>query len=631
MKILIIKVGALGDVVRTSFIAQALKDKYRVNDAEIYWITDRKALPFFINNPYIDYVFTNENKKELKSTFFDLVINLEEDEENCKFSSSIKHEKFIGAFMNNQSKIDYTQESKYWFDMSMISKLGGKIADKLKAGNKKTHRQILGEIINVNWRKYDPFFRLTEYQRKMAKDFLRRHTISRSEIVIGINSGGADRWPKSLPVKKTAELINSLYGKYKARLVLFGGSNEIERNKKILELVKAPIIDTGCGNDLIEFPALLSICNIIISTDSLGLHIALALKRRTIALIGPTSFYEIDMYGIGEKMTSDSQCISCYKKECKSMNIIDIKKIVKLTDRLLKQKITLLITAYKEPNIGKAIESALGQNTHYQYDIIVSAPDGETISIAQTYAKKDKRLKIIKDPGKGKSYALNLLLKSIKSDIVILTDGDVWISNTAVEEICNLFLNPEVGVVGGKPVPRESKVIKYGYWANFLFESAHRMRKESFERNKFLECSAYLFAFRKNKLHQIPLDVAEDAVIPYYFWEKGYKIGYAEKAEVYLKNAENWKDWIKQKIRTGKAHETLYKYVDIETTPRAKTFLNEARGITWFLEYPKNFQETIWTIELIFARIYMWFRVFYDSRIKNKPYTDAWERVESTK
>jgi ADP-heptose:LPS heptosyltransferase len=29
MKILIIKTGALGDVVRTSFIAQALKEKYK--------------------------------------------------------------------------------------------------------------------------------------------------------------------------------------------------------------------------------------------------------------------------------------------------------------------------------------------------------------------------------------------------------------------------------------------------------------------------------------------------------------------------------------------------------------------------------------------------------------------------
>ena len=213
----------------------------------------------------------------------------------------------------------------------------------------------------------------------------------------------------------------------------------------------------------------------------------------------------------------------------------------------------------------------------------------------------------------------------------MLTDGDVYISDNAVEEISNLFLNPQIGCASGRPVPIEIKKTKYGYWANFLFDSAHRLRKTAFESNSFLECSAYFFAFRKNKIKQIPLDVAEDTVIPYYLWEKGYKIGYAENALVYVKNPANWKDWIEQKTRTSKSHETLYKYVDIKTNPRIKTFKTEAKGVFWALEYPKNIKEWYWTKLLIFARLYMWLRVFYDTKIKQKHYGDAWERVESTK
>ncbi len=294
--------------------------------------------------------------------------------------------------------------------------------------------------------------------------------------------------------------------------------------------------------------------------------------------------------------------------------------------------ISIIITAFKEPEtIRKSIESALNQKTNYKYEILVSAPDEETLNIAKKYEKKDKRLKVFQDPGKGKSYALNLIFQKIKTDILILTDGDVIMSNNSVDEIANLFLNPEIGCVAGRPISIEDQKTKYGFWANFLFNAAHKLRKQSFKSNSFIECSGYLFAFRKNKIKQIPLDVAEDAVIPYMFWEKGYKIGYAENAKVYVKNVDNWNDWIKQKTRTSKAHETLHKYVDIKSTPRIKSFKTETKGIFDVLKYPKTPKEVFWTFQLILARLYMWISVFKDTKLKNKHYEDAWERAESTK
>jgi len=628
MNILIIKVGALGDVVRTSFIAQALKDKYRENNPKITWVTDEKAKPLFINNPYVNELISKENKKNISNRSWDLVINLEEDEENCRFVSSLNYHEFIGFFWKGE-KVLPTSTMQEWYNMSALGKKPEN--DILKKKNKKSHRQILGEILNINWKKYEPFLRLNENQRQIAKNFLRIHNIRKDEFVIGINTGSADRWPKQLSIKKTSELIEKIHKKFNAKILLFGGPNEIERNQEIIQETKAPIISTGCGNDLVEFPALISTCSLFITSDSLGLHIALALKRSTICLLGPTSNAEIDMYSLGEKVIADSTCLCCYKKDCKSMERIKIEEIVKCVDKIRKQKITLVITAFKEPKIAEAINSALNQKTKLDYEVIVSAPDQETLSIAEKLSKKDKRLKIFKDPGKGKSYALNLIFEKFNTDILILTDGDVTISNNSVEEITNQFLDPEVGCVTGHPIPLEDGSSKYGYWANFLFEAAHQMRKNSYEKNNFLECSGYLFAFRKKFISEIPLDVAEDTVIPYYFWEKGFRISYAENANVCVKNVDNWKDWIKQKTRTSKAHETLNKYVDIKTTPRVKNFKTESRGITQLLSYPKNISEYWWSAELVFARLYMWIKVFYDTKFKQKNYNDAWERVESTK
>jgi cellulose synthase/poly-beta-1,6-N-acetylglucosamine synthase-like glycosyltransferase len=157
------------------------------------------------------------------------------------------------------------------------------------------------------------------------------------------------------------------------------------------------------------------------------------------------------------------------------------------------------------------------------------------------------------------------------------------------------------------------------------------LRKLAFETGSFLECSGYLFAFRGDGSIKIPLDTAEDTVIPYYFWEKGYTIGYAENARVYVKNVNNWKDWVKQKVRTAKAHETLEKYVDIKTTPRVKSFRTELQGIFSLISYPQNFIEAYWSFLLAFSRLYMWLIVFYNSKLKKINFIDNWERIESTK
>ena len=450
-------------------------------------------------------------------------------------------------------------------------------------------------------------------------------------MVVGLVIGGADRWPKSLPIDLSAKLAEKIYKKFKCRIILFGGPNEMDRNKEIISSSNAPIIDAGTGNDLVDFPALINVCNYIISTDSLGLHVSLALKKKTICLIGPTLKNEIDTFEHGKVLVSNSNCIGCLKKDCKSMEKISITEIIKVLEELSNNSIAIIITSFKEPKIERAIQAILNQKINYDFKIIVVTPDEETINIVNEYSKKTKKVFLFKDPGKGKSFALNLLLKELKENILILTDGDVYLDENSINEIIKLFKDSSTGCVTGRPITEESKNNKYGYWANFLYEEAHKMRKKSFLNHDFIECSGYLFAFRNNVIDSFPLDTAEDTVIPYYFWERGYRIGYAENAKVFVKNVDNWEDWIKQKVRTSLAHENLGDYVDIEITPRNKTFYNEAKGIFDLFDYHKNFKEFLWGVNLLFARLFMWTNVFFNYKLKRKKHYDIWERINSTK
>ena len=294
--------------------------------------------------------------------------------------------------------------------------------------------------------------------------------------------------------------------------------------------------------------------------------------------------------------------------------------------------ISIVITAFQEPKtIERAIESITMQKIREDYELIVAAPDKETLLVAKKNADKNHRIKLYKDPGKGKGYALNSLLKKVSGDIIILTDGDVYVSGNSINQILDGFKDKRIGCVTGRPVPIESKETKYGYWANFLFDSAHKLRTSLKKKGYFIECSGYLWAFRNNIINGFPTDVAEDAIVPYLFFEEGYKIDYVDSAEVYVKNVDNWKEWISQKIRTSRAHEKMDKYVDTGSIPRTKTFFNEAKGIISLFTYPRSLKEFLWSFQLLFARLYMWYKVFNLVYIKKDYHKDDWERVESTK
>jgi ADP-heptose:LPS heptosyltransferase len=77
-----------------------------------------------------------------------------------------------------------------------------------------------------------------------------------------------------------------------------------------------PLFDAGCKNPVRHFAGLVGECDVIVTGDTLAMHIALALERRAVVLFGPTSAPEIDLYGLGEKVVPDMSCLSCYKMTC---------------------------------------------------------------------------------------------------------------------------------------------------------------------------------------------------------------------------------------------------------------------------------------------------------------------------
>ncbi len=291
--------------------------------------------------------------------------------------------------------------------------------------------------------------------------------------------------------------------------------------------------------------------------------------------------------------------------------------------------ISILIASFKEPKtITKSIKYFLKQNIKERYEIIVSAPDLETQEAVKKLKKNNKKIKLIKDKGKGKPAALNLMFKKAKGEILILSDGDVFVGKNSVNNLLKHFKDKKVGAVSGKPIPKNSRKNMLGFWAYLLTEGIHKQRIHQKDNNQNITCSGYLYGIR-NIIKKIPEDIlADDAYITFKIIEKGYKTEYEEKAKVYVTYPKSLQDWIRQKKRTSSRYYQLKKYFDIK---KLRNFSSELLLGVKSLFLINNFKELFWFFFLIIMRFYLWFRIFLDFRLWNRQFEKTWERVETTK
>jgi lipopolysaccharide heptosyltransferase III len=306
---LIIKLGAIGDVIRTTSILEGLMP------AKIDWITSELAKPVLSLNPYINNIYIWEERGNLGE--YDLVISLEDDQKACELASSIKSKKIIGSYLSD-GKITYSNSA--WFDMSIISKYGIEKANQLKKSNRKTYQQHMADLLGVDVGGY--VFGLTPEEIQYGKKYVRALGLGAGDRVIGINTGAGKRWPlKSLSIEKTIDLIKRLRKELGVVSLILGGPDEKERNEIIAKESDMP---NGGVHSLRDFAAIVNQSQLLLSSDSLALHFGIALRKKIVVFFGPTSPSEIELYGLGAKVCPDIDCLVCYKKECdKKPNCMD--------------------------------------------------------------------------------------------------------------------------------------------------------------------------------------------------------------------------------------------------------------------------------------------------------------------
>ncbi len=312
IRILIVKLDALGDVLRTTSLLPALKEKYPVS--EITWVTKKNAFALLDGNQYIDRKLAIEENfvQYLLTESFDIGICLDADPQSASILSLANTKQQFGFICNETGKVILAnQAAKTWWHMG--------INDQLKKENRETYQQHIYKICGLVAKVAKPQFKLDEKDKVIAYNFKKKHKLEKYKKVIGINTGGGSRWELKkwifeyyIDLVKIIKQKNPDFG-----ILLFGGPEEIEMNKKIKAQIPDLIMDTGCNNSIKEFAALIGLCDIFFTSDSLGMHLSIALDKTTIVLVGPTSPWELEVFNDGDVIYNKKlKCISCYKSTC---------------------------------------------------------------------------------------------------------------------------------------------------------------------------------------------------------------------------------------------------------------------------------------------------------------------------
>lgn len=326
-KILIIKLGAMGDVLRTTPLLEALKRKYPTS--EISWLVDHDSMEILEGCPLLDHLYSYDAHAMalLKKERFDLSICLDKEDSALEAVMTIPAEIKAGfgkdAFGN---LIPLDKRSEY------AVRLG--IDDELKfRKNQKTYQEISFEQVGLKFEKEEYFFEVSQADRAYARDVYHDLGMVSDLPVVGLNTGSGPRFAgKKLPLNAYIEIAERLT-KEGCRVALLGGHQEKERNEIIEKSVSEKIYNLGCHHTIKQFAAMMDHCDLVMTGDTLAMHIAIAMKKEIVVFFASTCAAEIELYGRGIKLVSELECAPCYLRLCpideKCMKIFPVERILK--------------------------------------------------------------------------------------------------------------------------------------------------------------------------------------------------------------------------------------------------------------------------------------------------------------
>ena len=341
MKILIIKLSAIGDVIHTLPAVNAIKE--HLPTAHITWLVEQAASDLVIDHIDIDRVIVSKRKlwikelfsssfvtginnifqfsKKLRDTKYDIIIDFQallksgimvlfaKGKIKAGFDKGMQHMEHSYIFLNNRVPPVSMEIHALTRGFLLLQSLG--LISKTVVPNKLSDFKT--DKIQYN-------LPVSNNDRAIIEKLLKKNYINNDKILIALNPKAT--WKTKLwSNNKFAELANNLIEMYDANIVFTGGKDDKETVNSILSVMKKKAFNFAGKTTLKTLAALYERIDLLVTTDTGPMHLGVAAGAKVVAIFGPTAPWRTGPFGIQHHVIrSNIQCSPCYKRECETID-----------------------------------------------------------------------------------------------------------------------------------------------------------------------------------------------------------------------------------------------------------------------------------------------------------------------
>jgi heptosyltransferase-2 len=308
-RILIVKLDAMGDVLRTTACLEPLKRQHP--RSHVTWITRAAAAPLLAGNPHVDRVLSVESNylEFVHAEQFDLALGPDADPLSAAIMA-LAHAGEKRGFVSDRrgGVVPLNAAAEAWWRMGLD--------DGLKRRNRRTYGEWLYAICELQPPIARPWFEPSEASLRSAERIFADVPAGAGARVC-FNTGAGPRWAeKRWKLRHYAAFARLVRGRWPAaKIAVVGGPHEKDFNAALLAS-DARLVDGGTDRSIDDFAAVIASADWMLTSDSLGYHLACAVGTPAACVVGPTAPWELDGYGTNRVLHAGLECIACYLATC---------------------------------------------------------------------------------------------------------------------------------------------------------------------------------------------------------------------------------------------------------------------------------------------------------------------------
>jgi len=297
MDILIVKLGALGDVINTLPLAIALKNHLK---ARIHWLVAPLSYPIVSQHPAVDraIIFDKNQtlsslmavRKQIDAQVYDLSLDLQRTMKSSLFCLASKSRRRIG-FDRRRCK-----ELTWMFPF-----------ERIPATSSVTHMVLqyleFAEYLGVPQ---------DDIRWELPISDKRHDLVPENYIVLNIGATkSANKWtPEGF-----AYLIDAAWQRFGLASAITGGKEDAEMANTIWAISVQKGINLVGKTTLAELTDVLSCAKAVVTCDTGPMHLAVALGKEVVALFGPSDHGRTGPFK-GHVIEKGLHCAPCNKRNC---------------------------------------------------------------------------------------------------------------------------------------------------------------------------------------------------------------------------------------------------------------------------------------------------------------------------